>query len=66
MNKVTHLLQFVQYLFNEKGIVQKAKPIIDGVLKAHSPRLSDIAREMTGKEDKNYKSRNSITQLPSL
>ena len=55
MNKFTHLLQFVQYLFDEKGTVQKAKPIIEGILKARSPRLSDIAREMAGKEDRNYK-----------
>lgn len=55
MNKFTHLLQFMQHLFDEKETVKKAKPIIEGILKARSPRLSDIAREMAGKEDRNYK-----------
>ena len=56
MNKFTHLSRFVQYLFDEKDTVRKGKTIIEGLLKARSPRLSDIAREMPGKEDANYKS----------
>ena len=52
MNKFTHLLQSV---FDEKETAEKAKPIIEGILKARSPDLSDIAREMKGKEDWNYK-----------
>lgn len=56
MNKFTHLLRFVQYLFDEKDTARKAKKIIEGILKGRSPRLSDIAREMPGKEDANYKS----------
>lgn len=52
VNKFTHLLQSV---FDEKETAEKAKPIIEGILKARSPRLSDIAREMKGKEDWNYK-----------
>lgn len=56
MNKFTHLSRFVQYLFDEKETVKKGKTIIEGLLKARSPRLSDIAREMPGKEETNYKS----------
>jgi len=55
MNKFTHLLGFVQQLFDDRDAVHKAKEIIEGILEAHSPRLSDIAREMSGKEDANYK-----------
>jgi hypothetical protein len=55
MNKFTHLLQFVQRLFDDDHTARKAKVIIEGILKAHSPRLSDIAREMPGKEEANYK-----------
>jgi len=40
---------------DEKETAEKAKPIIEGILKARSPRLSDIAREMKGKENRNYK-----------
>ena len=55
MNKFTHLTRFVQQLFDDDNTARKAKKIIEGVLKAHSPRLSDIAREMSGKEEANYK-----------
>ncbi|CAG1011197.1 hypothetical protein ANAEL_04112 [Anaerolineales bacterium] len=48
MNKFAHLVQFVKSLFDEKETATN-------LLKARSPRLSDIAREMTGKEDGNYK-----------
>ena len=55
MNKFTHLFGFVQYLFDEERTAWKAKLILEGLLKARSPRLSDIAREMAGQEEKNYK-----------
>ena len=56
MNKFTHLLRFVQCLFDDRDTARKAKMIIESILKARSPRLSDIAREMLGKEEANYKS----------
>jgi len=55
MNKFTHLLQFVQYLFDDEDTARKAKKIVEGILKARSPRLSDIAREMSEKEETSYK-----------
>jgi len=55
MNKFTHLLQFVQQMFDDRETAIKAKAIIKGILKARSPRMSDIAREMQGKEEANYK-----------
>lgn len=55
MNKFTHLAQFVQYLFEDEDTCRKAKMIVEGILKARSPRLSDIARGMAGREDGNYK-----------
>ena len=55
MNKFTHLLRFVQYLFDDGETARKAKKIVEGILRARSPRLSDIAREMQGKEEANYK-----------
>ena len=56
MNKFTHLLKFVQQLFDDRDTARKAKGIIAGILEARSPRMSDIAREMPGKEEANYKS----------
>jgi len=35
-------------------MAEKAKLIIEGILKARSPRLSDIAREMKGNEEQNF------------
>jgi len=55
MNKFTHLLRFVQPLFDDEDAARKAKKIVEGILKARSPRLSDIAREMRGKDEANYK-----------
>ena len=55
MNKFTHLLKFVQQLCDDRDIAYKAKGTIEGLLKARSPRLSDIAREMSGKEEANYR-----------
>lgn len=55
MDKFTHLCDFLAYLFDNASAVEKAKVIIEGILKAHSCRLSDIAREMPGNESANYK-----------
>ena len=56
MNKFTHLLKFVEQLFEEQNTAYKACEIIKGILGARSPRMSEIAREMSGKEEANYKS----------
>jgi len=48
-------LPFVQDLFDDRASVQKATRIVDGILQARSPRLSEIARAMKGNEAANYK-----------
>jgi hypothetical protein len=55
MNKCTQLLPFVQDLLDDRVVAQKATQIINGMLKARSPRLSEIARAMKGNEAANYK-----------
>jgi len=55
MNKCTQLLPFMQELFDDPATARKAAEIAGGILKARSPRLSEIAREMAGKEAANYK-----------
>ena len=55
MDKFTHLDEFLGYLFEDSKVVEKAQAITAGILKAHSCRLSEIAREMRGKEEANYK-----------
>jgi len=56
MDKFTHLSEFLGYLFDEEGAVEKAQAITTGILKARSCRLSEVAREMAGNEAANYKS----------
>jgi hypothetical protein len=55
MNKFTQLLPFVQELFDDQAVARKAAGIVTGILKACSPRLSDIARGKAGNEAANYK-----------
>jgi Transposase DDE domain len=55
MNKCTQLLPFVRDLFDDQGHARKATRIVDGIMKARSPRLSEIARAMGGNEEANYK-----------
>ena len=55
MNKCTQLLPFVQDLFDDRAAAAKATQIVNGMLKARSPRLSEIARAMKGNEAANYK-----------
>jgi hypothetical protein len=55
MDKCTQLLPFVQDLFDDRVAAKKATQIVSGILKARSPRLSEIARAMKGNEAANYK-----------
>ena len=56
MNKCTQLLPFVQDLFDDPDDRPERLPRLSpGSLKARSPRLSEIAREMAGNEAANYK-----------
>jgi len=55
MNKCTQLLPFVQTLFDDPATARKAASIVAGIVKSRSPRLSEIAREMAGREAANYK-----------
>jgi len=55
MNKFTHLLKFVESLFDDQETAKQAAEIIKGMIQGHSPRLSDISREMKGNEAGNYK-----------
>ena len=55
MNKCNQLLPFVQELFGNAANSRAVARIIDGILKARSPRVSEIARAMSGNEAANYK-----------
>jgi Transposase DDE domain len=55
MYKCTQFLPFMQTLFDDPEIARKASRIAAGIMQGRSPRLSDIAREMSGNEAANYK-----------
>jgi hypothetical protein len=55
MNKFTQLGDFLTYLFDDEKATEKARVIAEGILRARSCRISEIAREMPGSEEANYK-----------
>lgn len=56
MNKCTQLGRYVAELFEDRKTVEKVKAVIEGLWKAQSCRMSEIARAMAGSEEANYKS----------
>jgi len=55
MIKYINMLGFAQHLFDQEDVARKAARIAKGILEARSPRLTDIAQEMPGNPDANYK-----------
>jgi len=48
MDKFAEFSDFLAYLFEEDRSASKAQAITAGILKAHSCRISEVAREMPG------------------
>jgi hypothetical protein len=55
MNQFIKARSFLQHLFDQERLVAKATVIIEAILAARSPRLSEIAQHMPGREAANYK-----------
>jgi hypothetical protein len=55
MNKFIRIIEFAQQLFPDAHTAHQASEIIEGIMEACSPRLSDIAAKMTGDEAASYK-----------
>lgn len=55
MNKFIRIFEFTQQLFSDNKTAQQASQIIEGIMEARSPRLSEIAAKMPGKPDTSYK-----------
>jgi hypothetical protein len=55
MNKFIKAAAFLKYLFDQDSLAEKAAVIIEAILAACSPRLSQIAQHMPGSEAANYK-----------
>jgi hypothetical protein len=55
MNKFTHLGEFLGTLIDDRAVLEKAQKVVQGIMQAGSPRLSEISRVMSGNEAANYK-----------
>lgn len=55
MDKFIRIFEFTQQLFRDDRTAHQASEIIEGIIAARSPRLSDIAARMAGHEAASYK-----------
>ena len=55
MYKFMQIEKFAKVIFDSEKAAQKASKIIDGILQAKAPRISDVADQMAGNEAANYK-----------
>ena len=55
MNKFIKAEAFLKYLFDQDQLAVKAAVIVEAILAARSPRISEIAQHMGGSEAANYK-----------
>lgn len=55
MNKFIRIFKFSEQLFTVQKTAKQASEIMEGIMQARSPRLSDIAARMAGNEAANYK-----------
>jgi hypothetical protein len=55
MLRAMKLQEFIQFLFDQVEIASKAALIIQAILEARSPRLSDISHRLPAGPDANYK-----------
>lgn len=55
MNKFIRIFKFTQQLFTDEKAARQASQIIEGIMAARSPRLSDIAAHMPGEQSASYK-----------
>lgn len=55
MYKFIPIFEFAKQIFDDQNTAKKASQIIEGILEAQSPRISDIADKMSGNEVSNYK-----------
>jgi hypothetical protein len=55
MDKFIRIFEFTQQLFSDPRAAKQASQIIEGIMEAHSPRLSEIAAKMPGNPEASYK-----------
>ena len=59
-------VRFLKFLFDSEALARKAAQIVEALLKARSPRLSDLAQHMGGQVAANYKAIQRFLQQADL
>jgi hypothetical protein len=55
MDKFIRIYEFSEQLYSDSKEARQAEEIMEGIMAAHSPRLSEIAAKMPGQEAASYK-----------
>ena len=55
MDKCINFHEFMRYLFDDEKLARRGSEIIQALLEAQSPRLTQIAEKMSGKSERCYK-----------
>ena len=55
MDKFIRIFEYAQQLFGDPKTAKQASQIIEGIMEARSPRLSEISAKMQGNPDASYK-----------
>lgn len=55
MNKFIKVLKFIRYLIDDEKLVKRGAEIIEALLEAQSPRMTNISEKMTGTSERSYK-----------
>lgn len=66
MDKCINFQAFLRPLFDEERLVKQGAEIMEGILKAQSPRLTNIAEKMRGQSERNYKMIQRFLQQVSM
>ena len=66
MREHINLERFVGYLLDDEALVNKGAKLVQAVLSAQSPRLSEIAEKMAGKRSCSYKAIQRFIQKADL
>jgi Transposase DDE domain len=66
MDKCINFHKFMPYLFDDEKMIAHGSVILKALLKAQSPRLTNIAEQMTGNSASNYKALQRFLQKADL
>jgi hypothetical protein len=66
MDKCINFHEFLRFLFDDEKMIRQGSAILKALLEAQSPRLTNIAEQMTGNSASNYKALQRFVQKADL